>query len=221
MQAATHDVRAVVFDLDGVLIDSEPIWEDVRKRYVSEAGGTYAPTATRDIMGMSAPEWSHYLRTRLGVSRSQERINHDVVERVAAALRAHVPLLPGAVAAVQRLAERWPLGLASSSNRSLIELVLELTRLRGCFWAVVSSEEVPHGKPAPDVYLRAAELLGIAPERCCAVEDSSNGIRAAKAAGLRTIAIPNAHFPPAPEVVALADVVLPSLFALTPERVVS
>jgi HAD superfamily hydrolase (TIGR01509 family) len=202
---------AVIFDLDGVLIDSEEIWERARRSFVATHGGTYAPTATNDIMGMSAPEWAHYMATRLGVALPEIAINDGVVALVAAAYREHLPLFPGAVDCVRVLAARLPLGLASSSNRSLIELVLERAGLTSAFAVTVSAEEVGRGKPAPDVYLRAAALLACEPATCVAVEDSSNGIRSAKAAGTSVIAIPNRAYPPAPEALALADVVLNDL----------
>jgi HAD superfamily hydrolase (TIGR01509 family) len=204
----------VIFDLDGVLIDSEEVWERARRSFVSEHGGTYTERATRDVMGMSAPEWAHYIRVSLGVALDEERINREVAGRVAAAYAVHLPLFPGAVEAVLRLAPRLRLGLASSSNRSLIDLVVREAGLDGAFAAVVSSEEVGLGKPAPDVYLRAAALLGVAPARCAAVEDSTNGLRSAKRAGMRLIALPNRDYPPAPEALALADVVLPAIAAL-------
>jgi HAD superfamily hydrolase (TIGR01509 family) len=203
--------EAVVFDLDGVLVDSEHIWESARRALVEEHGLPYPPGATRAIMGMSAPEWSRYLRETLRVPMEEEAINADIVARVEAAYRAHLPLLPGAVACVRALGARVPLAVASSSNRVLIELVLELAGIGEAFAAIVSAEEVAHGKPAPDVYLRAAELLEIDPARCAAIEDSTNGIRSAHAAGMRVIALPNPHFPPAPDALALADVVVTSL----------
>jgi HAD superfamily hydrolase (TIGR01509 family) len=127
------------------------------------------------------------------------------------------PLIPGAVEAVRRCAERWPLAVASSSNPELIEVVLDAAGLHDAIPVVVSSQEVPRGKPAPDVYLEAAKRLGVDPHDCAAVEDSHNGIRSAKAAGMRVIAIPNPHFPPDEEALAHADVVLRSVTELTPE----
>lgn len=207
-------IEAVIFDLDGVLIDSEEVWESARRSFVREHGGRYTERATRDVMGMSAPEWAHYIRVSLGVALDEERINREVAGRVSATYAARLPLFPGAVAAVRRMAEHFTVGLASSSNRSLIDLVVREAELAGAFSAIVSSEEVGAGKPAPDVYLRAAELLGVEPARCAAVEDSTNGLRSAKAAGMRLVAVPNREYPPAPEALALADVVLPEIAAL-------
>jgi HAD superfamily hydrolase (TIGR01509 family) len=211
--------EAVVFDLDGVLLQSEEVWDGMRERYVRERGGRYDEEVQRAMMGMSAPEWSAYLHDEAGVSEDPETINRDVIERMLAAYRNELPLLPGAVEAVRRTAAACPLALASSSNREVFEEVLELAGIAECFRATVSSEEVPHGKPAPDVYFEAAARLGVAPERCTAVEDSHAGIRSAKAAGMRVVAIPNATYPPDAEALKLADVVLDSLDELTPERI--
>jgi HAD superfamily hydrolase (TIGR01509 family) len=210
---------AVVFDLDGVLLQSEEVWDSVRERYVRERGGRYDEEVQRAMMGMSAPEWSAYLHEDAGVPDDPATINRDVVERMLAAYRRDLPLLPGAVEAVRRMADAYPLALASSSNREVFEEVLELAGIAECFRATVSSEEVARGKPAPDVYLESARRLGVAPERCAAIEDSHAGIRSAEAAGMRVIAIPNASYPPDDEALELADVVLASLDELTPERI--
>ena len=212
-------IQAVIFDLDGLLIDSEQVWDDVRRKYVEEHGGRWHEGAQRDMMGMSAPEWSRYVHDELAVPLPPERIDADVAGRVADAYRTHLPLLPGAQDAVTRLAERWPLGLASSSNRPVIDLVLETAGLARYFRVTVSSEEVAAGKPAPDVYLAAARGLEADPSACAAIEDSHNGIRAAVAAGMRVIAVPNVAYPPGAEALAEADVVLPALDALTVEVV--
>ncbi len=212
-------IEAVVFDLDGVLLDSEQVWDEVREQLVKERGGRWRDQAHTEMMGMSSVEWSRYMHDELGVSDPPEEISKEVVRRLAEVYRERLPLIDGAVEAVERLAAHWPLGLASSSNRELIDLVLELSGLARFFQVTVSSEEVQHGKPAPDVYLEAARGLGVPPENCAAVEDSRNGIRAAKAAGMRVIAIPNPHFPPGEEALALADVTLASLAELTPSTV--
>jgi HAD superfamily hydrolase (TIGR01509 family) len=212
---------AVVFDLDGVLLDSEPVWNEAREALVRERGGTWDERATTDMMGMSSKEWSSYMHDRLGVPMSAAEINDDVVRRVAATYEHGLPLLPHAVEAVRELGARRPLGLASSSNRPIIELVLERAGVRACFAAVVSSEEVPNGKPAPDVYLAAARELDVDPAECVAVEDSTNGIKSAIAAGMRTIAVPNRQFRPDDDVLATAAVVVPSLADVTRELVAS
>jgi HAD superfamily hydrolase (TIGR01509 family) len=210
-------IAAVIFDLDGVLVDSEAVWDDVRKQFTEENGGRWHERAQRDMMGMSSVEWSRYVRDRLGIQMEPERISQAVADRVADVYRERLPLLPGAVESVRVLAAEWPLGLASSSNRHVIDLVLELAGIADAFEAIVSSEEVRSGKPAPDVYLEAAKRLGVAPSDCAATEDSSNGLRSARAAGMAVIAVPNRDFPPDPDALELADVVLDSLKELTPE----
>jgi HAD superfamily hydrolase (TIGR01509 family) len=212
-------IEAVIFDLDGVLLDSEQLWDQAREELARERGGRWHANAQRDMMGMSSPEWSRYMRDVIGLSGAPEEISREVVERLAKLYHEHLPVVPGAREAVERLAARWPLGLASSSNRELIDLALELLGVKHLFKATVSSEEVARGKPAPDVYLEAAQRLGVDPTHAAAIEDSENGIRAAKAAGMRVIAIPNRHFPPPDEALAQADVVLDSLAELTPETI--
>ena len=213
-------IEAVVFDMDGVLIDSEPVWERVRRRFVADHGGRWAGDAQDRLMGMSTAEWSAYLASDLGVTGLTPR---QVAERVITAMAGeysrHLPLLPGAIGAVRALAARWPLAVASSSPRSLIETVLAAADLGSAFAAIVSSEEVPRGKPAPDVYLAAADRLSAAPTACAGVEDSSNGLRAAVAAGLTVIAIPRPEYPPAADALAAARLILPSLTVLTPDTI--
>jgi len=212
-------IEAVIFDLDGVILDSEHLWDEVRERLARERGGRWHEGAQADMMGMSSREWSVYMHERIGLPEPPEEINAEVVRRMLERYRRQLPLIPGAVEAVERLAVRWPLGLASSSNRELIEAALEASGLARHFPVTVSSEEVARGKPAPDVYLEAGRRLEVAPEHCAAIEDSHNGIRSAKAAGMRTIAIPNRRFPPGEEALAEADVVLDSIAELTPDAV--
>jgi HAD superfamily hydrolase (TIGR01509 family) len=209
-------IEAVVFDLDGVLLDSEQVWNDVREQLARERGGRWSDRAQQDMMGMSSPEWSRYMHDVVGLEESPEEINAEVVRRLLERYRELLPLLPGALEAVGRLAACWPLGVASSSNRPVIEAFLDSAGVRELFAATVSSEEVGRGKPAPDVFLEAARRLGVPPERCAAIEDSANGIRAAKAAGMHVVAVPNAHYPPPQDALALAEVVLDSLERLTP-----
>ena len=213
MSTRAH-VQAVVFDLDGVLLDSEQVWDEIREQLVRERGGTWTDTAQRDMMGMSSPEWSRYMHDRLGLAEPPDEINAEVVRRLQARYARDLPLLPGAVDSVRRLAGEWPLGLATSSNRPVIETVLDAAELRPFFAATVSSEEVARGKPAPDVYLEAARRLGVEPAHCAAIEDSQNGIRSARTAGMRVIAIPNPHFPPG-DALRDADAVVASLDELT------
>jgi len=212
-------IEAFVFDLDGVLVDSEQLWDEVREQLARERGGRWHERAQADMMGMSSREWSRYMHDVVGLPESPEEIDAEVVRRLLARYDVELPLLPGAVEAVERLAARWPLGVASSSNREVIDAVLERAGIASAFRATVSSEEVARGKPAPDVYLEIARRLAVEPSSCAAVEDSRNGIRSAHDAGMRVLAIPNPHYPPPPEALELADDVLRSLDELTPERV--
>jgi HAD superfamily hydrolase (TIGR01509 family) len=212
-------IEAVVFDIDGLLLDTEELWDEARREIADERGGRRRPDAQRAMMGMSSPEWSLYMHDVIGVPDSPERISEEVVERMTELYRRGLPLVHGALEAVRRIGARWPLGIASSSNRPLIDLFLELTGTRDLFRATVSSEEVAHGKPAPDVYLEAAARLDVVPDRCAAIEDSENGIRSASSAGMHVVVIPNSVFPPSPEALSLAAVVLGSLDELTPEAI--
>jgi HAD superfamily hydrolase (TIGR01509 family) len=212
-------IDAVIFDMDGVLIDSERTWAEVRRAFALEHGGRWDDDTDRKIMGMSSPEWATVMHSELGVSPDPDEIVDGVVKEMTKRYRKSVPVLPGAIDAVRRLAERWPLGLASSANRPIIDLVLEEMDVATSFTATLSTEEVPHGKPAPDVYLAVAERLDVAPERCAGVEDSTNGIKALAAAGMRVIAVPNKDFPPEPDVLASADVVISTLDELTPRAI--
>lgn len=162
---------------------------------------------------------SAYMHDSLGVEMAPQEISDSVVAQLERLYREELPLLPGAIEAVARLSEEWTLGVASSANRPIIELVLELSGLAERFAAAVSSEEVARGKPAPDVYLEAAGRLRVEPTSCAAIEDSGNGIRSAAAAAMTVIAVPNREFPPGEDALALADEVLGSLEQLTPERV--
>ena len=212
-------IRAVVFDLDGVLIDSEPVWEQVRRGLVAERGGHWAPDAQRRLMGMNTPEWARYLSKDLGVGLPPDEVATLVIDRMEARYTEHVPLMDGAVEAVRRLAAHWPLGLASSSPPRLIETVLRSAGLSSCFAAAMSTQQVAHGKPAPDIYLAVTAELGCPPADCAAVEDSSNGLRSAAAAGLHVVAVPQPRYPPDPDALAQASLVLPNLAGLTVEAV--
>lgn len=210
------EIAAVVFDLDGVLVDSEQLWDAARRELVAERGGTWRDDATHAMMGMSAPEWSRYVHEELGVDLEPRAVSDAVVGKLGGLYRERLPLLPGAREAVTAASQRWPLGLASSSNREIIDLVLDLAELRERFATTVSSEEVAHGKPSPDVYLEAARRLDVAPAACAAVEDSTNGLRSAAAAGMTVIAVPNPAFPPSEDALRLAAVIIHSLDELLP-----
>jgi len=212
-------IDAVVFDLDGVIIDSEELWDEVREGLARERGGRWSEQAQADMMGMSSTEWSRYMNEVVGLPESPDEISREVVSRMLVRYSEHLPLIDGAVAAVKRVAADWPLGVASSSNREVIDQVLELSGLAPYFKVTVSSEEAARGKPAPDVYLEVAHRLGVEPSRSAAIEDSANGIRSAHAAGMHVVAIPNRPFPPPADVLALANVVLESIKELDPDAV--
>jgi HAD superfamily hydrolase (TIGR01509 family) len=209
-------IRAVVFDMDGVIVSSEEVWDEVRQDLVRQRGRRWRPEGHDRMMGMSTPEWTAYMHDDLGLDLSPPDIAAEVTRMLAGRYRASLPLLPGAVDAVRAASARWPLAVASSSPQELIELVLELAGIRDDFTLVLSSERVPHGKPAPDVYLTVLERLGVPAAEAAAVEDSTAGIQAARAAGMRVVAIPNRVYPPAPDALALADVVLRDATDLTP-----
>lgn len=212
-------IDAVIFDLDGVLIDSEPTWSEVRHRFVLAHGGDWPDGADRRMQGMATVEWATYLHDDLGVELPVPEIAERVITEMAARYGEAPPLLPGAVDAVQRVAQRWPVGLASSSPTRLIQRTLDASGLAASFSVTLSTEEVGAGKPAPDVYLQVARRLGTAPDRCTAVEDSTNGLRAARAAGMRVVAVPTRTYPPDPAELARADAVIDSLHDLTPHTI--
>jgi HAD superfamily hydrolase (TIGR01509 family) len=208
-------IVAVVFDMDGVLVDTEHLWDEVREDLTTEWGGRYTPEAQEAMMGMSSLEWSRYLHETVGLREPPETINEEVVRRMLARYELELPVIPGAIEAVRRLdAAGYRLAVASSSNRELIDAVLRRLELAALFEATVSSEEVARGKPAPDVYVEAAQRLDVPAAQCAAIEDSASGIRAARAAGMRVIAYPNRHYPPAADVLGSADAVVDSLDAL-------
>jgi HAD superfamily hydrolase (TIGR01509 family) len=213
------NVEAVVFDLDGVLLDSEHLWDEVREALARERGGRWHGRAQTEMMGMSSREWSRYMHDVIGLTETPDEINAEVVRRLLARYEERLPLIEGAVEAVERLGREFRLAVASSSNRPVIDTVLRVAGLEEKFETTVSSEEVERGKPAPDVYLEAARRLELGPQACAAVEDSANGIRSARAAGMRALAIPNRRYPPAPDALAEADVVLSSLEELTAQVV--
>jgi HAD superfamily hydrolase (TIGR01509 family) len=212
-------IEAVVFDLDGVIIDTEEVWEDVRRGYVKEFGREFLPDSQDRMMGMSTGEWSRHLAVDVGVPRTPEQVAADVLDRMAERYRTALPLIPGSVETVRRLGERYPLALASSSARVLIDQVLATAGLTGEFQVTLSTEEVPRGKPYPDVYLTATEKLGLSPAVCAAIEDSSNGLRSAGSAGLAVIAVPHGVYPPAPDALDLASLVVSDLRELTVEAI--
>jgi HAD superfamily hydrolase (TIGR01509 family) len=207
-------IEAVVFDLDGILVQSEELWDGARRELAAEAGIDWPDDATDAMMGMSSREWSRYVHDVVGVPLDPAEINSEVLRRIEARYRNDLPWIPGAREAVKRIGAEWTLGLATSSNREIIDIVIAEGGFADLIPVTVSSEEVAAGKPAPDVYLEAARRLGVDPARAAAVEDSTNGLKSAAAAGMRVIAIPNDAHPPAPGALRLAAAVLPEISAL-------
>ncbi|MEU0877523.1 HAD family phosphatase [Lentzea sp. NPDC005914] len=197
-------MEAVIFDLDGVLIDSEQVWDEVRQDFAARHGGVWTPEATRAMQGMSTPEWGWYLVSEVGVKLTAAEASAGVIAAMEKAYADHLPVIPGAVETVREVASRFPVAIASSAPAVLIKVFLDVTGLP--VPVAVSSEECAAGKPSPDVYLLAASRLGVPADACYAVEDSTNGLRAALAAGMTVLAVPNPHFPPAPEVLSKVTV---------------
>jgi HAD superfamily hydrolase (TIGR01509 family) len=205
-------IAGIIFDMDGVLIDSEHLWDQARGNVVHALGGRWDAADQRNVMGHNSQQWAAYIQQHCGIRRDARAIIDIVIAELIGLYRQHgLPLLPGAIAVVQALAAHYPLGVASSAARPIIDFVLDAAGIRFDFTTVVSADEVLVGKPAPDVYLRAAQQLGIAPPHILVFEDSSSGILAAQAAGMRVIALPNRTYPPASQVLALASIVCPSL----------
>lgn len=208
---------AIVYDMDGVIVDSESIWDQVRSGLTKEKGGAWRDDSSEHMMGMSRQEWSAYMANDLNVPMTPDEISDEVVKRILAEYQKHLPLLPGAKESAQELSELWPLGIASSANQELIDAVVQIGGMKDFFKVAYSSEHIGKGKPAPDVFLQACELLGADPKNSIAIEDSPNGIKAGLAAGMKVIAIPHADYRPDDEILELADVVIDSLKELTPE----
>ena len=215
---SSNGPSAVIFDMDGVLLDSNDTWEAVMGELFALAGKSLSDLDQDSFMGGdNSLQWAAFLRQLLGLEMTDEEIVQWVVDRMNVRYNSHLPLIPGAVDVVARLASQFPLGLASSSPREVIHLVLRRSGMDDLFQVWVSSDDVACGKPAPDVFLLCCERLGVEPARCAAVEDSRVGIRSAKAAGLRVIAVPGLVFPLDAETLALADAVISSIDELEPE----
>jgi HAD superfamily hydrolase (TIGR01509 family) len=208
-------IEAVVFDLDGILVQSEELWDAARRDLAEEHGIEWPDDATDAMMGMSSKEWSKYVHDEVGVPDSPEEINRKVLEKLERRYRTDLPWIDGAQDAVRRMAAKFPLGLATSSNREIVDIVVEVGGFEDLFEVTLSSEEVERGKPAPDVYLEVMKRMGAEPARTAAIEDSTNGLLAASNAGMRVIAIPNDAHPPAEKGLAVADVVIDSIKELT------
>lgn len=211
----TQPIQAVIFDLDGLLVDSEIVWNDVRSDIAEQRGVRWNADDHQAVMGVSTAEWAAYMIKRLKLELSPAEVEELVVSRMVASYRQEIPFKPGAVELVHKAAEHYPLGLASGSVRSLIDIVVNSPEFAGHFKVAVSADEVGRGKPSPDVYLETARRLGVPPEACVCLEDSGHGIDAGKAAGMRVIAVPDPRFMPGSASLARADAVASSLTGVT------
>jgi len=216
-----HPLQAIIFDMDGLLVDSEPCWEQARRNMAAEYGRDWTADDQRHVMGVSTATWANYMIERLGLKMTPQALIERIVSDMQAVYRRQIPFMPGAIQAVRLAASHYPTGLASGSERRLIETVVNDAALLGQFQAVVCSDKLARGKPAPDIYLETARQLGLSPEACLCVEDSSNGILAGKAAGMKVIAVPDGRFQPNREVIRQADIVLKSLDEFSIEQIES
>jgi HAD superfamily hydrolase (TIGR01509 family) len=215
----TH-AAAVIFDLDGVLVDSEIWWDEIRIDFADRHGRSWSRSDQAAVMGANSAAWARIMRERLELDLPDAEIEREIVGAVVARYEAEgAPRIPGAIEAVRRIARSLPIAIASSAHPAVIDAALVATDLAAVPRVIVSSDAVAHGKPAPDVYLEAARRLAIEPMRCLAVEDSYNGVAAAKAARMTVVLIPNSSVPPAPGTFELADVVLQRLADLDPATV--
>jgi HAD superfamily hydrolase (TIGR01509 family) len=214
-------IAAVIFDMDGLLVDSEPVWDRARVSMAHKAGKTWTPDDHKATMGVSTAEWVAFMIRRLELTISPDVVEAEIIDQMVSLYKKRIPFLKGAIEAVHLVAKRYPLGLASGSPRRLINTVTSHPDLKNRFQVIISSDQVAQGKPAPDVYLAVAEALGAAHGRCVCLEDSGNGILAGKNAGMKVIAVPDARFPPADEVLGQADLVLDSLSQLRLELIES
>jgi HAD superfamily hydrolase (TIGR01509 family) len=212
-------IKAVIFDMDGVLVESETYWWKSRVEFAAEIGKAWTDADHRRAMGRSTIEWAELMKERLEIDMSLEAIIEDVKSRVMAHYEEHMPSRPYALEAVAGIAREFRVGLASGSPTVLINHVLRLTGLDQVFETVVYGDEIPNGKPAPDSYLHALKVMGVAPDEAAGIEDSSAGVRALVNAGMYTVGAPMPEFPLPADIVALCDRVIVSLDQFTPELV--
>lgn len=212
-------IEAIIFDMDGLLVDSEPVWDKARSSMAAEAGKEWNEKDHRAVMGVSTEEWASYMIQRLELTISPEEVQAEIVQRMLEMYREGVPYLPGAVEAVNLASGHYPTALASGSHPNLIEAVVNDAPMQGKFKVVLSADEVGVGKPAPDVYLQTAHRLGIPPQQCLCLEDSGNGILAGLRAGMKVVAVPDPRFAPSQEILRQAHLVLTSLEAFSLETI--
>jgi HAD superfamily hydrolase (TIGR01509 family) len=211
-------IEAVIFDMDGLLVDSEPVWDRARRSMADEAGRPWTADDHKAVMGVSTQEWAEYMIAHLTLTLTPQEVIDRIIERMVEMYRAGIPWLPGALDAIDLAARHFRTALASGSHPTLVEAVTADAAIQGKFQVIVSADEVGAGKPAPDVYLVAAERLGVEPSSCVCLEDSGNGILAGVRAGMQVIAVPDPRFPPAEAVLDQAHLVLPTLAELSVEQ---
>lgn len=204
-------VDAVIFDMDGVLVDSEAYWYQSRIEFAEKRGKAWSMDDQHAAMGRSTVEWAQVMKDRLMLEMSLDDVIDEVRGGVIARIETRLPLLPGAIEAIHKAAVAYPAALASGSPTLVIDTVMKLTGLNNVFRTIVYGDDMKRGKPAPDIYLEAAKRLGISPENCVGIEDSVNGLKSLKAAGMYAIAVPSPGFTLPPTALALADRVLGSL----------
>lgn len=204
-------IEAIIFDMDGLLVDSEPVWDKARKGMAEDVGKEWNKDDHQAVMGVSTQVWADYMIKRLDLSLTPQEVQDQIIRRMLALYQDGIPYFLGAVEAVQLAARHYPTALASGSHPALIDAVAVDAAMQGKFQVILSADKVGAGKPAPDVYLETAKRLGVKPEHCVCLEDSGNGILAGHRAGMKVIAIPDPRFPPAPEKLNLAHLILPSL----------
>ena len=214
-------IEAVIFDMDGVLVDSEIYWDKARVEFASDRGKSWTPALQRLAMGRSTMGWARVMQTQLALDESLDDIIAEMKARVIAQYEARMPTRPGALDAVARMSERYRVGLASGSPTEIIKAVLRITGLDQIFEVMVYGDELPRGKPAPDIYFEALKRLAVAPGRSLGIEDSANGLRSLKAAGMYAVAAPSPGYPLAADVLALADAHISTLEDFTIELVQS
>jgi mannitol-1-/sugar-/sorbitol-6-/2-deoxyglucose-6-phosphatase len=204
-------IQAVVFDMDGVLIDSEGYWFEVRSEFAAARGKSWSMDDQYQAMGRSTRSWAEVMQKRLNLDMSLDDIIDDLRIRLLERYERHMPILPGAIEAVHLSASAYRVALASGSPTWVIQRVVQLTGLDKVFQAVIYGDDMVHGKPAPDIYLEAARRLDVLPRDSLGIEDSANGIRSLKAAGMVALAVPSPSFPLPDEIVKMVDLTLPSL----------
>lgn len=204
-------IEAVVFDMDGVLVDSEVLWRQTREEFARDIGQVWSQEDQVSTMGCSTPAWSRIMVERMKLDMTPEEIAREIKGRLILKYEASLPIRPGAIEAVKLSASRYRVALASGSPNELIDWIMDHTGLAGVFEATMYGDDVTHGKPHPEIYLKVLAKLGVEPANAVGIEDSSNGIKALRAAGMHVIATPGPEFPLAPEVLAMADHVIHSM----------